>query len=60
MKFEWTINIGNLMTGLLLLVGFIAAHIQNIRKMQDIETKVALIYSWFKKRVIERDYSDND
>jgi len=54
-KFDWTFSIGNIVTAAGLLIGFIIAHQQNIKKLQDIETKVGLMYDWFRHRVMNRD-----
>ncbi len=52
MKFDWSINMGNILTAAILLVGFITAHMQNVRKLQDIETKVGIMFRWFNRRII--------
>lgn len=54
MHFDWNINVGNVLSALLLIGGFIAAHIQNVRNIQEIKTKVSLMYGWFERRVIDR------
>jgi hypothetical protein len=51
-KFDLTVNVGNLITAAGLLIGFIVAHQQNIRKLQEIETRVQLMYDWFRNRVM--------
>lgn len=52
MKFDWTINMGELIAAAVLLLGFASAHMQNIRKLQDIETRLGLIYDWWTKNVV--------
>lgn len=54
MNLDWTINIGNLIAGIVLIVAFVAAHTQNVKRLQDIETKVGMIYSWFFSSIINR------
>lgn len=54
MHFDWTINAGSVIAGVALLVAFVTAHVQNRSSIQDMQTKVDLIYEWFKKRVILR------
>ena len=54
MKFDFTINIGEILTAGGLLIGFFVAHTQNIQKLQDIKTKMDLMYEWFQKTVILR------
>jgi len=52
MKFDWTINMGELIAAGVLFLGFVSAHIQNIRKLQDIETRLGLIYDWWTRNVV--------
>ncbi len=52
MKFDLTINLGNIITAVGLLAGFFVAHIQNVRKLQDIDTKLGMVYEWFRTKVI--------
>jgi len=52
--FDWTISVGNVLTGIILLVGFITAHVQNIRKIESIEAKVSIMFEWFQRQVIYR------
>lgn len=52
MHFDWNVNVGNVLTATVMLGGFIAAHIQNIKNIQEIKTKVSLMYKWFERRVI--------
>lgn len=60
MKLEWTINIGNILVAVGLLAGFFAAHIQNVRRLQSIETRVEMLYEWFRRRVLGAERSDDD
>lgn len=65
MKFEWTVNVGNVMTALALLVGFIAAHIQNQEKLKTLNktvsdaelpkmsNRVNLMFSWWCSNCIK-------
>jgi len=52
MQFDWTINVGTLIAAGGLLVVFIGAHVQNRTSIQEIQTKVDLLYKWFERRVI--------
>lgn len=54
MKFDWTLSMGNLLTAGALFIGFFIAHQQNIKKLQDIETKVTMMYEWFQRKIIHR------
>ena len=58
MHFDMNVNLGNVITAVGLLIGLAAAHLQNIRKLQDIETKLGMIYTWFIKAVVDRDTGD--
>jgi len=53
MKWDWTINAGNVLTAIGLLIGFIVAHQQNIKKIQEISTRVDIMFRWFQSRVIK-------
>lgn len=53
-KWDWTISAGNILTAVLLFIGFYAAHQQNIKKLQDLVTKVDMMFDWFKDNVIGR------
>lgn len=63
MKFDWDISVGNVLTGVVLFVGFYRAHLlerkdrerqhqQNIDTMKEIEMKMDIMYSWFERHVI--------
>jgi hypothetical protein len=52
MQFEWTVNIGNLLTAAVLLAGFLKAHQQNIKKLASIEERVDMMFRWFTAQVI--------
>lgn len=52
MHFDWNINVGNVLTALVMLGGFIGAHIQNVKNLQEIKTKVGMMYKWFEHHVI--------
>ncbi len=52
MSFDPTINLGTIIAAAVLLLGFLGAHIQNIKRMATIEQKVDLVYNWFVKHVI--------
>lgn len=60
MHFEWTVNIGNLLTAAGLFIGFYAAHVQNIKRLASIEEKVDLMFRWFTRRIINNGLHDED
>lgn len=60
MRLDWTISIGNVLTALVLVAGFFAAHIQNIRRLERIETRVGMMYSWFLRRVVHGQQSEQE
>lgn len=58
----WNVNIGNVITIIVLLVSFWSAHIANRRRYdlesadrQDIKTKVNTLWDWFQRNVIKGD-----
>ena len=55
MTFNWNVDIGNVLTALGLLIGFYIAHIQNIRRLTQIETRLNMIYGWFVRRIVNRE-----
>lgn len=58
MRFDPTINLGTLIAAAVLFVGFATAHIQNVRRMERMETKVDLIFRWFSQHVIGTNRGD--
>jgi hypothetical protein len=54
MHFNWEINFGTLLTGFVLLCGFVTAHFTNIRRIDRMEYKLNTIYEWFEQHVIFR------
>ena len=48
MHFDMTVNLGNILTAVGLVVAFAVAHVQNVRKLQDIDTKLQMIFEWWK------------
>ena len=53
MHIDWSISVGNLIAALGLLIGFFVAHTQNIRELQEIKTKLDIMYQWFQNRIME-------
>jgi hypothetical protein len=53
MTFDWTISVGNLLTGVTLFVGLVVAHFQNLRRLDKIEYKVNTMHEWFEKHVLK-------
>lgn len=37
MSFNWNVDIGNVITAVGLFIGFYIAHVQNIRRLENIE-----------------------
>ena len=57
----WEVNFGNVLTVFLLLLSFWGAHISNVRRvqsnaaeLQELKTKLELIYQWFCNNVVGR------
>ena len=57
----WDVNFGNMLTMFVLLLAFWGAHIGNVRRIkasaaeiQEIKTKLDLIYMWFCNNVVGR------
>lgn len=55
------VSLGNILTIVTLLVSFWTAHVSNVRRirrsaeeMQDIKTKVNMLYDWFNNNVVGR------
>lgn len=55
MHFDWTINMGSIITGTALLLGFLKAHVDNKTIQRDMQYKVNVMYKWFEKHVIDSD-----
>ena len=47
-----TINIGNILTASILLIGFVGAHIQNQKRLAKIEERLTLMYSWWTRHIV--------
>jgi hypothetical protein len=54
MHFDWSINVGELIAAFVLLGGFMTAHSQNVKKLQEMDTKLTIMYAWFEARVVNR------
>lgn len=54
MGIEWKIDVGNIIAAVALFIGFYGAHVQNIRRLEKIEVRLGMIYSWFTRTVINR------
>jgi len=52
MIFEWKLNMGDVIIAAGVLGTFVVAHSANIKRLQDIETKLELLYDWFTDKVI--------
>ncbi len=48
MTFDWTINFGNVLAAGVLIITFVAAHVQNVKNITEIKTKVDMLYEWWK------------
>ena len=53
-SFDWSINIGNVLTVVGLLAVFVTAHAANVKRLQDMETKLDLIFHWFRNNIVNR------
>jgi len=51
-SFDYSINIGNILTLVSLLSVFVVAHSKNVRRMERIETKLGVVFDWFRTHVI--------
>lgn len=65
MHLDATVNLGNILTGAGLLIGLVAAHLQNqarldamhrqnSERLAHIETRLDMIYDWFIRTVVNR------
>lgn len=52
MHFEWTINLGNVVSVAILITGFYKAHIQNVKRLDKIESELDIVFEWFKKNFL--------
>lgn len=55
----WKLDLGNVLTIGILVVALVTLHVQNVarieastRLMQDLKTKMDLIYGWFQAHVV--------
>lgn len=53
MHFDWTISLGTVVTIVVILGGFYRAHTQNLKRLDRIEYRVALMYTWFLRTVLK-------
>jgi hypothetical protein len=60
LKFDWTINLGEMIAAFVLLFGFFSAHMQNIRELQEIKTKLAVMFVWFEENVMRKNGRRDD
>jgi len=62
MELDWKISIGNILTAAGLLIGFLLAHNQNIRRLARIEERLNLMYRWWQNHWlgIRQDAKDVD
>lgn len=58
MYFDWTLSMGNVLTALVLFLGFARAHRQNIERLAQIEQRLNMIYQWFEHHIINRSAQD--
>ena len=52
LHFNWDINVGSLLTAIIVLGGLYSAHIQNLKRLDKIEYRVGLMYRWFLEQVL--------
>ena len=55
MHFDFTINIGNVVSVATLVVTFYVSHVRAIRHLENLDTKVNLVFDWFQKNVINKE-----
>ena len=67
LKFDWTINFGQIVTIVSLFFAAIAAYMNLVRRIDRIENNLQLIFDWFKANVIDggngavfREYVDGE
>lgn len=53
MHWDGSVSIGNLLTAAVLFAGFYGAHKQNIARLERIEERLGLIFSWWKRNAIK-------
>jgi hypothetical protein len=50
--FTWDINIGHVIELCSLVMLIVGMHMKNIKDMQDIKTKINLMFKWFENHII--------
>lgn len=48
----WNFNLGNVVSIFAVLIPLAIMHKTNVKTMQDMQTKVDLMYKWFERNVI--------
>lgn len=54
MHFDLTVNVGNLIAAGTLMCGFIAAHLQNLRRLDKIEARLDIVFRWWQNNIANR------
>ena len=54
MSIDWTVSVSNILTMGVMFAGFVAAHFQNIRRIDRIEHKLDMIFKWWTHAVIDK------
>jgi hypothetical protein len=60
MKLDWTINMGELIAAFVLAASFFTAHTNSIRKLQEMKTKLDMIYSWFERQIVHAEHAKRE
>lgn len=58
MTFDFSVNVGTVISAVGLVITLMKLHNSNVRRMEQIETKMDLIYRWFEKAIVLRTNSD--
>lgn len=53
MEFKWEINLGTILTLIGTLVTIIKMHNSNVSRVQHLETKLDLMFDWFRKMIMK-------
>jgi hypothetical protein len=48
--FDWTVNLGTVVSGLALAIMVLGLHRANIVRITRMETKLDMLYEWWKER----------
>ena len=57
MQFEWKINLGDVVAVVGVLITVFTMHSQNIKRITELETKIEMMFDWFRNRVMNQQHS---